>query len=283
MHFRLTQTTTSSVTRLNPESTPTLPPSPTTRPLGTDDLSWQSPRNPSRLPPPIHTNSPPPTPASLHINVFTPLEITEAPIHTQDVSFQMYPNQKAELIKISLPTTQTDILNYLNMTLTDVPPNGDCFYNVIQLFLTSLSDPIHKSIPQLRQQIATYFLSRSGNTILQHYHQQTTIIEHSILPTLKPSLFSNRDIFAQDFVIAAMASILQTTIQVYQYIPSQPPLHITFKPYSTHHSLRITTTHLPHVHIWNENSHFQLMTPTSYPRHIQLPLLSPPPPSLPVL
>ena len=31
-----------------------------------------------------------------------------------------------------------------------------------------------------------------------------------------------------------MASILQTTLHVYQYIPSQPPLHITFKPYSTH-------------------------------------------------
>ena len=134
----------------------------------------------------------------------------------------MYPNQTAEHIKISLPTTQTDILNYLNMTLTDVPPNGDCFYNVIQLFLTSLPDPIHKSIPQLCQQIPTFFHSRSGNTFLQHYHQRTTIIEHSILPTLKPSLFPNRDIFAQDFVIAAMASILQPHIQVYQHIHTQP-------------------------------------------------------------
>ena len=43
------------------------------------------------------------------------------------------------------------------------PPNGDCFYNVIQLFLTSLPDPIHKSIPQLRQQIATFFHSHGGN------------------------------------------------------------------------------------------------------------------------
>ena len=146
------------------------------------------------------------------------------------------------------------------MTLTDVPPNGDCFYNVIQLFLTSLSDPIHKSI-----QITTFFLSRSGNTILNHYHQQNTIIEQSILPTLKPSLFPNRDIYAQDFVIAAMASILQTNKHVYQYKPSQPPLQLTFKPYSTRQSLRITTTHLPHVHIWNENSHFKLMTPNSHP------------------
>ena len=199
-HFLLTQTTTSAAPTITPESTPTLPPSPTEHPLKAADLSWESPRNPSRLPPPIPTNSQPPTPDSLHINVFTLIEITETPIHSQDTNFPMYPNQTAEQIKISLPTTQTDILKYLNMTLTDVPPNGDCFYNVIQLFLTSLPDPIHKSISQLRQQIATFFHSRSGQTILQHYHQQTTIIEHSILPALKPSLFPNRDIFAQDFL-----------------------------------------------------------------------------------
>ena len=153
----------------------------------------------------------------------------------------MYPYQTTVPLKISLPTTQADILNYLNMTLTDVPPNGDCFYNVIQLFLTSMPDPIQTFIPQLRQLIATFFRSSSGKTILQHYHQQTTIIEHSILPTLKPSLFPNRDIFAQDFVIAAMASILQTPIQVYQHILGQPPLHITFKPYPTSTSLQHTS------------------------------------------
>ena len=80
-----------------------------------------------------------------------------------------------------------------------------------------------------------------------------------------------------------MASILQTNIEVYHHIPSQPPLHITFKPYPIQHSLRITTTHLPYVQIWNENSHFQLLTPTNHPRHIQLPLLRPPPSNLPVL
>ena len=153
--------------------------------------------------------------------------------------------------------------------------NGDCLYNVIQLYLTSMPDPIQTFIPQLRQQIATFFSSRSGKTILQHYHQQPTIIEHSILPTLKPSLFPTRDIFAQDFVIAAMASILQTNIHVYRHIPGQPPLHITFQPYTTQQSLRITTTPLPHVHIWNENTHFQLMTPNNHPRQLHLPLLSP--------
>ena len=39
----------------------------------------------------------------------------------------------------------------------------------------------------------------------------------------------------------------------------------------------------PHIHIWNENSHFQLMTPNNYQPQILLPLLSPPPPNLPVL
>ena len=28
------------------------------------------------------------------------------------------------------------------MTLTDVPPNGDCFYNVIQLSLATLPEPV---------------------------------------------------------------------------------------------------------------------------------------------
>ena len=68
MHFLLTQTTTSSATRISPEPTPTLTPSPTTRTLGTADLSWQSPRNPSHLPPPIPTHSQPPTPARPHLN-----------------------------------------------------------------------------------------------------------------------------------------------------------------------------------------------------------------------
>ena len=202
MHFLLTQTTT----------------------------IWQSPRNPSRLPPTISTNNQPTTPASHHTNIFLPLEITDDPIHINDTNFQMYPYQTAVHLKISLPTTQTGILNHLNMTLTDVPPNDDCFYSVIQLYLTSMPDPIQTFIPQLRQLIATFFSGRSGNTILQHYHQQPTIIEHSILPTLKPPLFPTRDIFAQDFVIAAMASILQTNIHVYQHIPGQPPLHITFQP-----------------------------------------------------
>ena len=155
--------------------------------------------------------------SSQHKNIFTPLEITDNPIHINDTNFQMYPYQTAVHLNISLPTTQTDILNHLNITLTDVPANGDCFYNVIQRFLTSIPDPIQTFIPQLRQLIATFFRSRSGYTILQHYHQQPTIIEHSILPTLKPSLFPNRDIFAQDFVIAAMASILQTNIHVGDY------------------------------------------------------------------
>ena len=255
LHFLLTRPTPSSATRITPTPTPALPPSPTTRPLETTNVSWQSPRNPARLPTQVRTNSHQETPTSRHLNIFSPLEITETPIQTHDLTFQMYPNQTAKHINISLPTTQTEILNYLNMTLTDVPPNGDCFYNVIQLFLSSLPDPIHTSIPQLRQDIATFYHSRSGKTILHHYNQQSSIIEHSILPTLKPSLFPNRDIYAQDFVIAAMASILQTNIEVYQHIPSQPPLHITFKPYQIQHSLRITTTKLPYVHIWNENTH----------------------------
>ena len=164
------------------------------------------------------------------------------------------------------------------MTLTDVPENGDCFYTVIQIFLTTIPDPIPVHIPQLRQQIANFFNIRSCKNILKYYHQQQpNILEQSILPTVKPCLFSNRDIYAQDFVIDAMASILQTTINVYHHVHNQPPLHIKFKPFPTHHSLLITTTHLPHLHIWNENSHFQLLTPKDYQHPTIMTLISLPP------
>ena len=57
---------------------------------------------------------------------------------------------------------QTDILNYLNMTLTDVPPNGDCFYNVIQL-----------SLIQYFQQAQPKPSSPHQSAIAQHYHHTT--------------------------------------------------------------------------------------------------------------
>ena len=61
----------------------------------------------------------------------------------------------------------TNLLNHLDMTLTDVPQNGYCFYTVILLFLTMIPDPIPTYIPQLRQQIANFFNSRSGKAILK--------------------------------------------------------------------------------------------------------------------
>ena len=169
------------------------------------------------------------------------------------------------------------------MTLTDVPPNGDCFYNVIQLSLATLTEPVPTYIPQLRQQVANFLQNtRSGKTILKHYHQSPTIITKSILPNLKPSSFPNRDIYAEEYVIAAMASMLQTTIHIYHYHPDNLPQHITFKPLTTPLQNLITTSHVPHIHIWNEASHFQLLT-NSPISHTLLPSsLHPSPSNLPI-
>ena len=103
------------------------------------------------------------------------------------------------------------------MTITNVPPNGDCFYNVIQLFLTTIIDPIPIHIPQLRNCLTKFYTTRHGHTILKYYHQHTHIIETSTLPNLKPSHFPNRDIAAQDYDIASIASLLNTNIRVYLY------------------------------------------------------------------
>ena len=286
MHYLLTQTTTSSQPKPTPEPTRnhTPYPSPHTLKPPKEEL-WHFPRRSSHphLSLPTHTK-PLTTDSQFFNNTFSHLEVSETPNYIDDLHFQPYPYQTSVHINIPVPTTREDLLNHLNMTLTNVPENGDCFYTVIQLFLATIHDPIHTHIPQLRQQIAKFFNNRIGKAILTDYHQQPSIIEQSILPTLKPSLFPCRDIFAQDFVIAAMASILQTTIHVYhQHAHNQPPLHTTFKPYPTPHSLLITTTHLTPIHIWHENSHFQLLTSKDYSHPILTTILSPPPSNLPVL
>ena len=53
----------------------------------------------------------------------------------------------------------------------------------------------------------------------------TNTLHKNIKQIHNKTIFPCRDIFAQDFVIAAMASILQTTINVYhQHAHNQPPL-----------------------------------------------------------
>ena len=169
------------------------------------------------------------------------------------------------------------------MTITNVPPNGDCFYNVIQLFLTTINDPITIHIPQLRNCLTKFYTTRHGQTILKYYHQNTHIIETSTLPNLKPSHFPNRDIAAQDYDIASIASILNTNIHVYLYQENQPLQKVTFQPHPIPPSLKLTTTSIPDIHIWHEKSHFQLLTPNGHHRPTIPPLLFPLPSNLPVL
>ena len=66
-------------------------------------------------------------------------------------------------------------------------------------------------------------------------------------------------------VIAAKASNLQTEINTYSYHITSPQ-HITFKTYSRPLSLLITTTtHLLHIHIWNESPLFLTPIPNREP------------------
>ena len=57
---------------------------------------------------------------------------------------------------------------------------------------------------------------------------------------------------AQDYDIASMASLLNTDIHVYLYKEGQPSQKVTFQPHPLPRSLRITTTPIPDIHIWNE-------------------------------
>ena len=88
-------------------------------------------------------------------NPFSCLEIETSPA-PHDIDLNLHPLQTFELINIPAPVSQSTILQHINMTITDVPPNGDCFYNVIQLYLATLTEPVTTYIPQLRQQLANF-------------------------------------------------------------------------------------------------------------------------------
>ena len=126
-HYILTQTTTPSQPRTPPEPTRnnTPYPSPHTLIPPNADL-WQSPRRSSYPHLPLLPNTHPLTTNSqFSNNSFSHLEISETPTYIDDLNFQPYPYQTSVPINIQLPTTREDLLNHLNMTLTDVPQNGD--------------------------------------------------------------------------------------------------------------------------------------------------------------
>ena len=85
--------------------------------------------------------------------------------------------------------TPTEILSQLKLFSYDVPANGDCFYNAIQLYLHHIpQDPFFISIPQIRSNVAKLLTSTStGSNILKQYHQTSQVLTTSILPSLNPS------------------------------------------------------------------------------------------------
>ena len=93
------------------------------------------------------------------------------------------------------------------------------------------------------------------------------VITTSILPSLNPSLHPHRDIAASDYVIAATATLLNSSITIYHYCPNTPFTSTTFQPYPLNKSYLLTTTTIPPISLWCQNSHFLLLTK----QHIPIP------------
>ena len=223
-----------------------------------------------------HQHSPPNPPSPNSYTPLTPLN-DEPPCSPQNISLQFPPYYRFEQPHHLQKCTPAQILSRLHLFSYDVPANGDCFYNAIQLYLHHLpQDPFVISIPQLRYTIAKLFSSTpTGSNILKHYHQTSQIITTSILPSLNPSLHPNRDIAASDYVIAATATLLNSSITVYHYCPQTPFSSTTFHPHPIPKSHLLTQTKIPPVYLWCENSHFHLLT--EHPNLIPHPIRAPPP------
>ena len=117
-------------------------------------------------------------------------------------------------------------------------------------------------IPYLRSAIYSLLTTTTtGATILRDYHQ-TNKDALSTLPSLCPIKFPNRDIYAQDYVISAMATLLHTTIHIYTYNIDHNPVKISFSPYPKPHHLDLSLpTPTSHISILATNNHFQLLLP----------------------
>ena len=153
-----------------------------------------------------------------------------------------------------------DVFRTLSLIPHDVPQNGDCFYLTIQLFLTHHYDPpILTSVPYLRTSISTLLTTTSvGQSILDDYHETTDILAHT-LPSLRPATYPRRDVYAQDYAIAAMATFLNTQIEIYTSLPDSTPILHTFSPYPSYDPTFILPHSPPPISLWLNQTHFQLL------------------------
>ena len=158
------------------------------------------------------------------------------------------------------------------------PPNGDCFYLAIQLYLSKVHpQATHLAASQLRQSLYQFLTTTSiGKRILRDHNHTKSTIALNLLPCLKLSSFPSRDIYASDCAISAMATLLNSTITVFSLPSNDQPLKYQYLPYP--HSEFPLHTHLDNLDItlWSANSHFQLLLPSAIPLppRLGLPMLA---------
>ena len=217
------------------------------------------PRKPHRLPtgpprPPIQSSTQE-HPSPIH-NCFQALETLE-PLSPP---LPQLPHHR--ITPLMSPSTKSlpEVFHQLSFIPHDVPQNGDCFYLTVQLFIAHhYNPPILTSVSVLRTLVSNLLTTTpSGEAILRDYNLTTDILIDT-LPQLRPATYPNRDIFAQDYVIAAMATLVNTPINVYTTdIDSSPILH-TFEPYPNHPSPYFLPHPPPVISIWAPSNHFQLL------------------------
>ena len=141
----------------------------------------------------------------------------------------------------------------------DVPQNGDCFYLAIQLFIGQHHNPpFLTSVHFLRNEISNFLTNTpAGSSILRTYNHTQDIIVNT-LPSLKPASFPNRDTFAQDYAVAAMATLLGIIIKIFTTHDTTPILHI-FTPCPKHTPLLLLPSTPPPISLWADRNHFQLL------------------------
>ena len=196
--------------------------------------------------------------SSPYTNSFGPLEVFEPTSPSPDSHL---PHQITTAIISPTSRNIKDIFDNLSLIPHDVPQTVDCFFLAIQLFIAQHYDPpILTPVHTLRNSISLLLTTTStGASILKDYNLTHQVL-HDTLPDLRPSDYPNRDIYAQDYAIAAMSTLLNTTINIFttQHLDSSPILH-TFDPYPDYNEPPILPHAPPPISLWATQDHFQLL------------------------
>ena len=198
---------------------------------------------------------------------FTALEVHDIPSPHNAITFTHSLQSITPLPHINT-ASKSSVLTALRLHAHDVPPNGDCFFLTIQLYLlNTCSHPQPASSRELRTSVYNLLTqSKSGKQILRDHNQSPTSAAINILPNLRPEQYPNRDVYASDLAISAMATILQTKISVYSFNPNDTLLLYEYKPYPLQRTApRITTSRITPITLWASHSHFQLLLPHVIP------------------